>query len=265
MYRTKICNSPLNLYIRGIWEMEFRGYTRPKIQQALIPSGMPELLFCFGDILDSAGVSTSAFILGQRTKALDFSVGKCNGIISIIMQPWALGRFFTTSASQFSEKSIDASAIIPETDEILERLYFCSNFDERVDVLEKWLYRKLSAIDSPEISRFQYFSNAAESTQPQKPIIQTIAGNSNLSVRQVERIFKEEIGLPPKKFNSVLRFQKSIYIRQTKPELSLAALAFNSGYSDQAHMSHDYKKLSGISPLNFFNSCTPFSDYYSLR
>lgn len=261
MYKTKICDSPLNDFIRGFWEMEFVSSSGAEIKQSLVPSGMPELLFCFGN---TSG-NTVSFILGQRTKSVNFAAGSCDGIISIIIQPWAMGRFLNLNASLFCDSIFDAFSVIPEASELLERINNCSNFSMRVTVLEAWLTKKIAAMRYQDLPKLQYFSYSAENTQLHQPLVKSIAANSNLSVRQVERIYNNEIGLSPKKYNSILRFQKSIFIKQTKPEISLAALACMSGYTDQAHMSNDYKKLSGISPLNFFNLCSPFSDYYALR
>lgn len=73
--------------------------------------------------------------------------------------------------------------------------------------------------------------------------------------RQLHRRFSAAIGYGPKMFQSVLRFQRLLKIaRETGLKRSLADLAVNTGYADQAHMTRDVHRLANIRPTELLRS-----------
>ncbi len=81
--------------------------------------------------------------------------------------------------------------------------------------------------------------------------ISDLAGDIGFSERWMQNKFKVCIGLSPGEILSVIRFNrflKSIYAR---PESNLAQLALQSGYFDQAHSIHDFRRFTKITPGKF--------------
>jgi len=72
------------------------------------------------------------------------------------------------------------------------------------------------------------------------------AESLGLSTRQLRRVFESNVGLGPKSFQRVRRFQR--FLRRAEGGTALAAAAADAGYSDQAHMSRDVHGLSGLTP-----------------
>ena len=85
----------------------------------------------------------------------------------------------------------------------------------------------------------------------------------NISKRQLERNVLNSIGLTPKEFCRVVRFQKVLHIKQNNKFLNCTDLAYSSGFSDQAHFISDFKSISGFTPNEYFKIADSFSDYYS--
>ena len=76
-----------------------------------------------------------------------------------------------------------------------------------------------------------------------------------ISSRQLQRRFANSVGYGPKTFQSILRFQRllnSAGRRRHRP--SLADLAVDVGYADQAHMTREVQRLSGCTPTVLFQS-----------
>jgi AraC-like DNA-binding protein len=70
-----------------------------------------------------------------------------------------------------------------------------------------------------------------------------------ISSRQLRRRFSAAVGYSPKMFQSIMRFQRLLYLAaQTGCSRPLAELAIETGYADQAHMSREVQRLSGNSP-----------------
>lgn len=76
-----------------------------------------------------------------------------------------------------------------------------------------------------------------------------------ISSRQLQRRFSAAVGYGPKQFQSVLRFQRLLHLasRRGDPQ-SLAQLALEGGYADQAHMTRELQRFSGRSPTMLLRS-----------
>lgn len=73
-----------------------------------------------------------------------------------------------------------------------------------------------------------------------------------LGIKQFERTFSKYVGVNPKKFASIIRFQNVLQIK-SKNNKSMTQLAYNNGYYDQSHFIHDFKSLTGLTPKAFFD------------
>ncbi len=73
----------------------------------------------------------------------------------------------------------------------------------------------------------------------------------NISLRQLERRFKNYIGLTIKEFSNVVRFNHTKKLIKSLTETSLLEIAFDSGFFDHAHMHHEIKRISGENPSYF--------------
>ena len=93
--------------------------------------------------------------------------------------------------------------------------------------------------------------------------VEALASEVHVSNRTLERIFKENVGIPPKEFLRIVRFQEVLkrlqLSREDAPagikvggpavlEESLLRIAFDLGYYDHAHLTNEFKKYAGILP-----------------
>jgi AraC-like DNA-binding protein len=76
--------------------------------------------------------------------------------------------------------------------------------------------------------------------------IEQIADDENISRRQLERLFHLQIGLPPKRFAALARFDW--VLRHLDRRSSWTDLALDAGYADQAHLIRSFAELAGVTP-----------------
>ncbi|MBE9111710.1 AraC family transcriptional regulator [Nodosilinea sp. LEGE 07298] len=112
----------------------------------------------------------------------------------------------------------------------------------------------------------RYLAQASPSVQPIDQVIQlieSVGGAVRISEaaevfgqsrRQFERVFLETVGVSAKTFAKIIRFQHTARLLTSSSNVSLAYIAAELNYSDQSHMSHDFKRLAGISPNQFFQA-----------
>jgi AraC-like DNA-binding protein len=76
--------------------------------------------------------------------------------------------------------------------------------------------------------------------------VAAIARSAGLSLRQLQRYFAREIGVPPRSYLRLLRFGATL--REMHGEPTLAETAATGGYADQAHLARDFRSFASRSP-----------------
>lgn len=88
--------------------------------------------------------------------------------------------------------------------------------------------------------------------------VNELADETNYSVRYINRIFTEELGISPKVFCKIIRFQDLLsHLNQYEkigPDNNLAQIAITLGYCDQSHMMKDFYELSNTTPGKYLHS-----------
>lgn len=80
--------------------------------------------------------------------------------------------------------------------------------------------------------------------------ISDIAASLHISERHFLRIFRDEVGLSPKQFARICR-ARAAAIDALRGEQSWGEIAAERGYADQAHLSHEFSVLFGLTPSEF--------------
>lgn len=78
-----------------------------------------------------------------------------------------------------------------------------------------------------------------------------LAEELDLSLRQLERAFREEVGVPAKTLARLIRFEEVHNRLWLRPDTPLAPLAYELGFSDQAHLTREFRALSHMTPGAF--------------
>jgi AraC-like DNA-binding protein len=92
--------------------------------------------------------------------------------------------------------------------------------------------------------------------------IDSLAQMACLSRKQFERVFQDSVGTSPKRFLRTIRFQHAVDEKSRNQELNFTELTYKCGYYDQSHMTTDFRKLTGMTPKEYFSNCDPYSDYF---
>jgi AraC-like DNA-binding protein len=80
---------------------------------------------------------------------------------------------------------------------------------------------------------------------PVLPRVDQLARDVGMSARQLRRGFEAVVGMGPKAFVRVVRFQRALGLAGTRDWSAVAAAA---GYYDQAHLIADFRDLAGATP-----------------
>lgn len=90
----------------------------------------------------------------------------------------------------------------------------------------------------------------------------TLLRETSLSIRSVERLFRDYIGMPPKQFCKIVRFNRAFLMRKHNPEVSWKEIIFHCGYYDQSHYISEFRSYMGVAPGTYGDGASRMSALY---
>jgi AraC-like DNA-binding protein len=133
--------------------------------------------------------------------------------------------------------------------------------DEVIEFPDRFLHDLLDVDDKVTDRLDDFFTRKIKGTRNLLPLAKTVenykgkitvdylAEKHNLTNRTLERMFNEHMGITPKEFLKVIRFQQVLKkIRKKDYKENLAELAYEMGYYDHAHLTNEVKRYSGFNP-----------------
>jgi AraC-like DNA-binding protein len=132
---------------------------------------------------------------------------------------------------------------------LLDLLNAAKTIDLKFQLLERWL---LWIADQP-LKHHAAISFALEEfdSDPGLRSSAVVAEKVSLSQRRFIDIFRNEVGMTPKLFCRVQRFQEIIQRLQHRDAVDWVDLALSCGYTDQSHFIHEFREFSGLRPSEY--------------
>ena len=81
--------------------------------------------------------------------------------------------------------------------------------------------------------------------------VAAVAEQAGLKARRLQQLFADEVGLSPKRYQRVRRFQRVLDIVGNRPVVDWVDIALATGYTDQAHLIHEFRALAGLTPTAY--------------
>lgn len=81
--------------------------------------------------------------------------------------------------------------------------------------------------------------------------VAAVVDDLGFSHRHFVTLFTRTVGLSPKRFSRVLRFQRAVDGLNRGEERTLVEIGLEAGFCDQSHFSHEFQRFAGISPARY--------------
>lgn len=130
-----------------------------------------------------------------------------------------------------------------------ERLLATEALAARVALLEEWLIGRLVAGKKPD--ELVPASLAHLRAYGGQVSIPALAQEFAIGQRQLERLFQNQVGMPPKQYAQLVRVERARQALKNLGQHTGADLAAELGYSDQAHFIREFKSVTGITPVAY--------------
>ncbi len=255
-YKTYNPPAALRQYVRYFWSFDSGQSGIPLFQIKSFADQYPRLIFQnlnnFDPICNPQGDKMPVcYLSGIDTKDTLAVVGGSFSHFGVSFYPHALHAFFRIDACELINEMQDINLLC--TKQIQSRLDSAETHEERVRIISHYLYEKLDAQVKNEMLVNHIIQSRAITEDT--PILQ-LPDRYNVSERNLERKFKKSVGISPKKFQRIIRFEKALQRLTTAQYTSLAALAHELNYTDQSHFIKDFKMFSGMTPVEFISRKT---------
>ncbi len=167
--------------------------------------------------------------------------------LSICFKPGGARLFLPMPAAELANQVVDPSCLFgTAAGDLREQLQAARTNDERVRILERFLLVRACSQHAPHPAvRFALTSfqdgNARRS-------ISEVTTQLGMSPKRFISLFEEAVGLTPKVFCRVRRFQEVLQRTTREQPVRWTDLALEAGYFDQAHFIHDFQAFAGLTP-----------------
>jgi AraC-like DNA-binding protein len=173
----------------------------------------------------------------------------------IFFHPAAIHQLFGLSALETTNRDYPAHAVLgPAASELQERLGNAASFEERVQVADRFIASrsfKAPVADSVERAANEIVRSHGGCR------MDALAHDTGLSIRSFQRMFRQRIGVSPKLYARIVRFESALKTKAALHHMSWTTIAHEFGYHDQMHMIHDFRGLSGETPTGILERVKP--------
>jgi len=227
-------------FIHSYWEL--KGDELDRKWERNFPDGCVGLVMNLGDtcLTDNGSVSMEfgkTYVVGAMTSFKDSFIDSDTHLLGVCLKPATFSNFYNY-ASQ--------NELINNTIEFEKNNSF--NVDKIIDNPFNYLNHFFSDRMESKNNLLQSVINEIHSTNGQISIYELSKRNFT-TVRQLERNFKKNIGLSPKEYSNIIRFQNALsIIKNSSVNRSLLDIAFECGYYDHSHLTNEIKRNTGFSP-----------------
>lgn len=245
---------PLSDFVEILWSYE--GCPRPHAKERLLPTGTMEMVFnlredrtrVYGGV-DGEKVHTfrGSVLCGVHSRFFVIDTDQQISTIGVHFKPGGAFPFFGLPAGELHNVHVSLESLWgAAADEVRTRLLEARTVEARFRILEETLLAKAAGgFDRHPAVAFalKEFGGA-----PQVRTVADVTQRTGFSPRRFIQVFDQEVGLTPKLFCRVRRFQKVLRLIRKGQRIDWADLAASCGYFDQAHFIHDFQGFSGLNP-----------------
>lgn len=244
----------LQKYIRYFWTLESNGTVTETKNFRVIADGCPGLIYQQpdkGTFSQNKKQLPETFLFGQATKHAEICLQGSFSTIGVFFYPHALNSVFGFNAAELTNSCLDLNLTALKQNFFLsDQLSGAISTVNKIEVLSSYLF---SQIRKNTVHQTRGMQHALSKIIHSKGSIslKQLQLELQLSERSFERKFKSYVGISPKLFSRICRFQTSLNQLRERSYTKLSDIAFENDYTDQSHFIRSFKEFAGFSPNQY--------------
>lgn len=260
-------SSALRRYVKCYWTLSAPRHAGPATPEPVMPDGCIELIFNLADPFrrfhTEGDIETQplSIVAGQMRSSAMIGPSGAIDLFGVRFRHAGAAPFFSFPMNELTDRIIDLKTVPGvEGRRTEERLNEACTLRERVNIIEDVLSQLLSNTAGPDVLVETASRMIAErgGTAP----IDSILGALDVNERTLERRFRQNLGLSPKRFSRIIRFQNFLNASGLDANRNILDTALSFGYYDQAHLIREFREFSGKTPLAFFGRDHKLSEVF---
>lgn len=189
-------------------------------------------------------------LYGQFDEVTHRMIGTNFLVFQIVFYPGALYRLTGMPSTEIHNEYIDASSVFGnQLQEVNEQLAMAKDYSAMIGIANDFIRKQIRSVK--KAARPIDDACAILLQHPDNYSVDRIAKESCLSVRQLERQFKERTGINPKLYERIIRFDRAFRLKNSRPHFDWLRIALECGYHDYQHLVKAYKDFTGLGPNGF--------------
>lgn len=251
----------LRPWVACLTVIEHSGSAQVAKPQRVTPDGCMELNFNLGaPLLRTTALATQrlegAYVVCRHARPYFVQRTGSTCVISVRFHPWGVPRLPGLPVHELADAAIDAGEVFgPDVRYVQEELQGTTDRTAALARVEEFLLRTLPACttDALVVDAARQLSGAQETDALHK-----LEQRYGLSARRLQQRFQMQMGMAPKAFLRLVRFQRAL--RGLHTGASCMDVAFDHGYSDQSHLVREFKAFAGLPPFRYGREAHPLND-----
>ena len=250
MYCQRVPVPPLSNLVELLWDCDV--YDAPHSRERVLPFGRIQM------IIDLEGGAARSAITGLRTVSVEVETGRMKGIMGVVFKPGGI-----PGAHELFDRTLPLDEFLPnQSRQLIDLLRSAPTAEKRLALLDANL---AGTIVQPRVHPAVRHGLAMLSRNPSVRTIRDVANENGLSARRFTDLFNTQIGITPKAYARLLRFQGVVSEIDNARRVEWAIVAADSGFSDQSHLVHEFRSFAGMTPSAFVSSRRPFRNHVAVE
>jgi len=247
--------APLNRCVRQLWyaQAPLVAHRRERV----LPSGNIQVILSLArDFLlecpegEPSRPTAPSLIVGARSVYEVIDSSDMAELIGVVFEPGGFTPFVSDAADGFSHQNVALEEVWgAAAGSLRDRLREIPTPREKLCSLERFLLDTFAGRFSrnPQVS----FALSRFEKAPALTTVREMARETGWSERRFSQVFREEVGLPPKVWCRIQRFQRALRQLHAGAEVPWAELAVDCGYYDQSHFANEFRAFSGVDVTSY--------------
>jgi AraC-like DNA-binding protein len=237
-------------FVESIWHYD--GSQSKQHRERVLPNGRFQIVVNL-----SAGLGS---VSGLRSQSTVIEPAAIPAMMGIVFHPGGARRFLEGPADDFYNRVVPLDAVWGRhAMELSGRLSESETVESKFRVIEAALLRVMQEGDEARLALHSSVRYALQEFR-QAPYIRRVIDvgkDAGLSRRRFSQLFREQIGMTPKLYCRLSRFRTVIRQIASGALVDWADVALAGGYYDQAHLTHEFRDFSGLSPSGYLAAERP--------
>ena len=248
-YTERSPSAILQPFVECIWTLNGAAREVDSQPERILPDGCMELIFHRGEPFRRGGqLQPYCFVVGQMIEPAFLHVSTRIEVVGVRFHPGGAYPFLMIPMHELTHRFISMAEVWGRLGrELEEQVLGASSTRHAVRLVVHDLERRLISADGGK--KRAYGLASVQIRHYGALSVRELARQGGISERQVEREFNDVVGLAPKMFSRILRFQR--VFQAFEQNAKWVDVALECGYYDQPHLIADFRQFAATTPTTF--------------